>query len=92
MPFVDVLALEERAASLIASRAPGAGAAAIEAARAFVEAGKLNAASDLLLQLVASGIAVHEAERELIRVAQALGRGEIATEREALLTRVAELG
>jgi hypothetical protein len=91
-PHVDVIALEERATALIASRDPAAGPAAVEAARALADAGKVNAASDLLLHLVAAGIAVHDAERELVRVAQALGRTEIATEREQLLTRVAALG
>ncbi len=91
-PAVDVFALEERAVALVASRDPEAGRVAVEAARALMETGKVHAASDLLLQLVASGIAVHEAERELIGVAHALGRSEIAAEREQLLSAVSRLG
>jgi hypothetical protein len=91
-PAVDVFALEERAVALVASRDSEAGRVAVEAARALMETGKVHAASDLLLQLVASGIAVHEAERELIGVAHALGRSEIAAEREQLLSAVSRLG
>jgi tetratricopeptide (TPR) repeat protein len=90
-PSADAFELEERAALLIASKDPGAGAAAIEAASALLDAGKTHAASDLLLALVASGTAVHDAALELIAVASALGRREIATERAALLSRVLQL-
>jgi tetratricopeptide (TPR) repeat protein len=90
-PTADAFELEERAARLIASNDPGAGAAAIEAASALLEDGKTHAASDLLLALVASGTAVHDAALELIAVASALGRRDIATDRAALLTRVLQL-
>ena len=90
-PAVDVFALEERAALLTAAKDPGAGAAAIEAASALLEAGKTHAASDLLLSLVASGTVVHDAALELIAVASALGRRDIATDRAALLSRVLQL-
>jgi tetratricopeptide (TPR) repeat protein len=89
---VDVLELEARATALIASRDATAGPTAVEAARALADSGRVHAASDLLLQCVAAGIAVHEAERELIGVAQALGRTELAAERERLLGTVASLG
>lgn len=85
------LELEQRAALLMASKDPGAGAAAIEAASALLEVGKTHAASDLLLSLVASGTVVHDAALELIAVATALGRREIATERATLLSRVLQL-
>lgn len=88
LPAVE---LEERAAGLIAQADPRAGAAAIEAASALLAAGKTNAASDLLLHLVASGTAVHEAERELIAVARALGRRDVAASRVALLARAMRL-
>jgi hypothetical protein len=84
-PAVDPLALEAKAAVLIARKDPGAGQAAIEAASALLEAGKIHAASDLLLALVASGTAVHDAALELIAVASALGRKDIATDRATLL-------
>lgn len=90
-PAVDVFALEERAALLMAADDPGAGAAAIEAASALLDAGKTHAASDLLLSLVASGTVVHDAALELIAVASALGRRDIATDRAALLSRVLQL-
>lgn len=90
-PAVDVFALEERAALLTAARDPAAGAAAIEAASALLDAGKTHAASDLLLSLVASGTVVHDAALELIAVASALGRRDIATDRAALLSRVLQL-
>lgn len=92
MPKVDPFALEERAMTLFAARHADAGRVGVEAARALADAGKWVAASDLLLQLIASGLNVHEAERALIPVAQALGRGEIAAERERLLASVARLG
>ncbi|MBI2982784.1 MAG: hypothetical protein HYY42_01110 [Chloroflexi bacterium] len=92
LPTADTLALEARAVALVGARDPDAGRVAVEAARALIDSGKLHAACDLLLQLVASGIAVHEAERELIGVAHALGRSEIAAEREQLLGRVSGLG
>jgi hypothetical protein len=90
-PTADAFALEERAAMLIASNDPGAGDAAIQAASALLDSGKVHAASDLLLALVASGTVVHDAALELIAVASALGRREIATERAALLSRVLQL-
>lgn len=90
-PSVDPFALEERAALLMASKDPEAGAAAIAAASALLDAGKTHAASDLLLSLVASGMVVHDAALELIAVASALGRRDIATDRAALLTRVLQL-
>jgi thioredoxin-like negative regulator of GroEL len=87
----DALALEERAAALIARKHPEAGKAAIEAASALLEAGKVTAASDLLLALVASGTAVHDAEIELIGVATSLGRRDVAAQRAELLARVMRL-
>ncbi len=88
----DPLVLEARAMALIGSRDPEAGAAAIEATRALAAGGMVQAASDLLLELVASGIAVHDAQRELIGVARAIGRGDLADERERLLGEAARLG
>lgn len=78
--------------ALIGARDADAGPAAIEATRALIAVGKVQAASDLLLELVASGIAVHDAERELIGVAHALGRDDIAEERSRLLGEATRLG
>ncbi len=89
---VDAVALEERAVQLIATHDRFAGPVAIQAAGALLADGKLNAASDLLLQLVASGIAVHEAQRALIDVARAMGRTDVADERERLLGEAERLG
>jgi DNA-binding SARP family transcriptional activator len=88
----DPLVLEERAMALIAARDARAGPEAVAAASALAAGGKINAASDLLLALVASGVAVHDAERELISVARALGRNELAEERERLLGEAVKLG
>ncbi|MDE3101974.1 MAG: hypothetical protein KGJ98_07010 [Chloroflexota bacterium] len=88
----DPIDLEARAMALIGSRDPEAGSTAIEATRRLIGVGKVQAASDLLLELIASGIAVHDAERELITVADALGRDDIATERRRLLEKAARLG
>jgi thioredoxin-like negative regulator of GroEL len=89
---VDPVALEERALALIAAHDRFAGPVAIQAAGALLADGKVNAASDLLLQLVASGIAVHDAQRALIDVARAMGRSDVAEERARLLGEVERLG
>ncbi len=88
----DPYVLEARAMTLIGARDPEAGAVAIDAARGLIRIGKVQAASDLLLELIASGIAVHEAERELIGVSNALGRSDIAEERTRLLEEASRLG
>ena len=89
---VDAVALEERAVHLIATHDRFAGPVAIQAAGALLATGKVNAASDLLLQLVASGIAVHQAQRALIDVARAMGRSDVADERSRLLAEAERLG
>ena len=87
----DPLDLEAEAAALIAGRDVRAGAVAIEAARALVAGGRMHAASDLLLQLVATGIAVHDAEAALIPLTAALGRRDIAKAKCALLAEALRL-
>ena len=89
---LDPVALEERALTLIAAHDRFAGPVAIQAAGALLATGKVDAASDLLLQLVASGIAVHEAQRALIDVARAMGRADVADERARLLREAERLG
>ncbi|MGH2499618.1 MAG: hypothetical protein ACRDF0_05970, partial [Candidatus Limnocylindria bacterium] len=82
---------EERAARLIASGDPRAGEAALEAARRFLAEGRTNAASDLLLQLVAARLAEHEAQRLLVEVARTLGKRDVARAKCALLAQALRL-
>lgn len=77
-PTVDPFELERRAAEMLASRDAGAGDAALGAARELAAAGRTLAASDLLLQLIAAGIAHHQAQRQLAEVAASLGKREVA--------------
>lgn len=77
-PTVDPFELERRAAEMLASRDAGAGDAALDAARELAAAGRTLAASDLLLQLIAAGIAHHQAQRQLAEVAASLGKREVA--------------
>jgi tetratricopeptide (TPR) repeat protein len=88
----DPVALEERALDLIGKKDRFAGPVAIQAAGALLATGKVHAASDLLLQLVASGIAVHEAQRALVDVARAMGKPDVAAERSRLLGEAERLG
>lgn len=82
---------ERRAAMLFAVGDPGAAAAALRVARAHLAAGHRDAASDLLLQLVASGLADHDAQRMLVEVASAVGRPEVARAKCELLAETLRL-
>jgi hypothetical protein len=84
-PRQRALALEARAQELALRRDAQAAAAAIEAARALMGEGLQHAAADVLLQLVSSGVTDRDAQRLLVDVARALGRGEIARDKCALL-------
>lgn len=64
---------------------------ALDEARAHLAAGRLNAASDLLLELIATGEDAHEAQRLLIDVARGLGRRDLADAKRELLVRVERL-
>lgn len=86
------MTLEERAMALLGARDESAGRVAIEATRALLAAGKVQAASDLLLAVVASGVDVHDAQRELIAISEALGRSDLARERARLLEEASRLG
>lgn len=83
--------LEERAATLIARRDPGALRAGLAAARWHLSEGRTNAASDLLLQLISSGLGDHETHRALLDVARDVGRPDLAREKSALLAEVERL-
>jgi thioredoxin-like negative regulator of GroEL len=77
--------VEAAAARYLATRDPRAAEPALEAARSYIKEGHTDAASDLLLQLIASGVADHDAQRLLIDVARALGKRDVARAKCQLL-------
>lgn len=81
----DPEAVEAAAARYLATRDPRAAGMALEAARYYIKAGHLDAASDLLLQLIAAGVANHEAQRLLVDVIRTLGKRELAKTKCQLL-------
>lgn len=88
---LDAQAVEATAARYIAARDPRAAHAAIEAARRYIAEGHVDAASDLLLQLIASGIAQHDAQRLLVDVARSLGKRDVAKAKVQLLVEALRL-
>lgn len=82
--------LEQRAAELIARRDPQALPVALAAATRHFAEGRTDAASDLLLQLISSGLGGHDAQRALVDVVQS-SRPDIAREKSALLAEVLRL-
>jgi len=82
---------DERAGRYIAARDPRAARAALVAAREFLGAGQLHAASDLLLQVIASGLADHQAQRLLVEVATSIGKRDVARAKCALLAEALRL-
>jgi len=82
---VDPVAVESAAARYLATRDPRAAGMALEAARYYIKEGDLDAASDLLLQLIAAGIANHDAQRLLVDVVRTLGKREVAKKKCQLL-------
>lgn len=82
---VDPVAVEKAAAGYIATRDPRAAGMALEAARHYIKEGNVDAASDLLLQLIAAGIANHDAQRLLVDVVRTLGKREVAKTKCQLL-------
>jgi thioredoxin-like negative regulator of GroEL len=81
----DPVAVEEAAAGYLATRDPRAAGMALEAARHYIKEGNVDAASDLLLQLIAAGIANHDAQRLLVDVVRTLGKREVAKTKCQLL-------
>ena len=81
----DPVAVEAAAAGYLATRDPRAAGMALEAARHYIKEGNLDAASDLLLQLIAAGVANHDAQRLLIDVVRTLGKREVAKTKCQLL-------
>ena len=82
---------DERAARYIAAGDPRAAQAALVAAREFLAAGHMHAASDLLLQVIASGLADHQAQRLLVDVATSIGKKDVARAKCALLAEALRL-
>jgi thioredoxin-like negative regulator of GroEL len=87
----DPLRADERAAEYIAKGDPRAAQAALIAARHFIADGRTNAASDLLLQLIASGLADHQAQRLLVDVVNTIGKRDVARTKIALLAEALRL-
>lgn len=81
----DPAAVEAAAARYLATRDPRAAHLALEAARHYLKEGHTDAASDLLLQLIAAGVADHDAQRLLVDVARMLGKREVAKTKCRLL-------
>jgi len=75
---LDPEGVEAAAALYLATRDPRAAGMALEAARYYIKEGHLDAASDLLLQLIASGVADHDAQRLLVDVVRTLGKRDVA--------------
>jgi transcriptional activator len=81
----DDVEVEAAAAQYLATRDPRAAELALEAARRYLKDGRTDAASDLLLQLIAAGVADHDAQRLLVEVARTLGKREVARAKCQLL-------
>ena len=84
-PAADAAAADVRAAILIAARDARAIATALDAARRLMALHKMQAASDVLLDLIAAGFRDREAQRLLIEVNCELGHRETAREKCQLL-------
>ena len=83
---VDAAAMAaSRAALLTSARDARATDASLDAARRLMALGKLQSASDVLLDLIGHGFTDREAQRLLIEVDCALGRRDVAKEKCGLL-------
>jgi thioredoxin-like negative regulator of GroEL len=87
----DSQAVEADAARYLAKHDPRGGDAALEAARRYIADGRNDAASDLLLQLIASGVADHDAQRLLVSVVRTLGKRDVAKAKCKLLVQALRL-
>lgn len=90
-PRERALLLEARSQELLSRGDPQAATVALEAARALLGVGLHNAAGDLLLHVVATGVTDRDAQRLLVDVAKMLGRGEIARDKCLLLAQALRL-
>ena len=84
-PETAAAAAAVRATILIGARDGRATEAALDAARRLLSLHKLQAASDLLLDLIAAGYTDREAQRLLIEVDCGLGRRDVARDKCRLL-------
>jgi hypothetical protein len=84
-PADDAAVAHVRATILIAAHDPRATDAALDAARRLMALHKMQAASDVLLDLIGADFRDREAQRLLIEVNCELGRREIAREKCQLL-------
>ena len=82
---VDPAAVEAAAARYLGTRDPRAAGMALEAVRYYIKEGYVDAASDLLLQLIAAGVANHDAQRLLVDVVRTFGKREVAKTKCELL-------
>ena len=80
-----------RAALLTSARDTRATEAVLDAARRLLALGKLQSASDVLLDYIAHGFTDREAQRLLIEVDCALNRRDVAKEKCGLLARAYQL-
>jgi tetratricopeptide (TPR) repeat protein len=80
-----------RAALLTSARDPRATEAVIDAARRLLALGKLQSASDVLLDYIGHGFTDREAQRLLIEVDCAIGRRDVAKEKCGLLSQAYRL-
>lgn len=87
----DSQAVEANAARYLAKKDPRGGDAALEAARRYIADGRNDAASDLLLQLISSGVADHDAQRLLVNVVRTLGKRDVAKAKCQLLVQALRL-
>jgi len=87
----DSQAVEANAARYLAKKDPRGGDAALEAARRYIADGRNDAASDLLLQLISSGVADHDAQRLLVDVVRTLGKRDVAKAKCKLLVQALRL-
>jgi thioredoxin-like negative regulator of GroEL len=87
----DPAAVEAAAARYIAARDPRAAGMALEAARYYIKEGHLDAASDLLLQMIAARVADHDAQRLLVDIIRTLGKREVANTKCQLLVHALQL-
>ncbi len=90
-PDADAASVEATAARYLAKGDPRGGQAMLEAARRYIAAGHVDAASDLLLQLIAAGIVDHEAQRLLVEVTRSLGKKDVAIAKVRLLVEALRL-
>ncbi|HKW79232.1 MAG TPA: tetratricopeptide repeat protein, partial [Candidatus Limnocylindria bacterium] len=87
----DADTAEAAAARYLAKRDPRGGEAALMAAKHYMADGRMDAASDLLLQLISSGISDHDAQRLLIDVTKSLGKNDVAKAKVHLLVEALKL-